>query len=597
MGLLPKKKGRCNNRKKWSYQDHYKYWVKSSRLTSFEKKKLESLSEQEKKELFSVTGEEFQFGTSGIREIMGIGPKRLNIHTCRVFAEAYAKFIHSWDKKISRPIFVGFDNRENSRLFAATICHVLNNFQIPVIFSNVSIPTPVLAYLIRKKNFSGGVMVTASHNPVEYNGFKLYGNNGGQLSDEEEKIIRSFFTSPNHYLSTLKKGINRKIAIIDESWWNLYIKDLQLQIVRKLGGFYTEANITIRNLKILFSSHHGTSSKRMRYLAHFLGLHYFKEYYWECIPDIPFPKKEILNPENPLSFKEMELEGRTSKMDYLFAHDPDSDRGAFGESIGNDWYYFTGNEMFALLASFLLELAKSPKYNVRFNYKYLITTYVSGNFIDKVVKLFDNSIEIKRVKTGFKSIGKEVEKCSKEGDVLLGCEEAIGGLFFPSLSLEKDAFQLTALAFFMIGHYRLRKSKTLLTQLLWLMWETKSVWLNKTISVVIKKEDKSKILEKLKEITDNKEFVLQLDQYKFSISRDLNLNIFTFSIDDENWIKVRISGTEEKLKLYFNFYSYISDEEFNTKINVWESLIKEKRSKINYKISLLTKAFINFLSK
>ncbi|ADX97579.1 phosphohexomutase domain-containing protein [Mycoplasma suis] len=586
----PKKKRKHFS--KWTYQDHFEYWFNHYSLTPEEQKKLQELDEEMKQELFSVDGQEFQFGTSGIRALMGIGPKRINVHTCRVFAEAYAKFITSSKNKEKGPILVGFDNRENGRLFALTICKVLKGFHIPSIFSGESMATPVLAYLVKHKKYRGGIMITASHNSQKHNGIKLYGENGGQLSQEEEKTIRSLFAPPHYYLSSLKG--KPKITSIEEEWWDSYLDDLEKSIRRKVGSFYTLGCTVIRTIKFLFSSHHGTSSGRMLSLARVLGALSFKEYFWECTPTHLFPDEEITNPENPRSFRDMEREGKSTKTDYLIAHDPDSDRGALGELIKNDWYYFTGNEMFVLLAAFLLELSKSSKYEVDMKYNYLVTTHVSGNLIDKVVKYFDPSIEIRRVDTGFKSIGKEVERLSTKGEVLLGCEEAIGGLFFPELSLEKDAFQQTALTMLMIGYYKFHYSRNLLTQLFWLMWKTKSAWQGKTVCFNLKPGDKTRIFNKLKDISEKENSEIQLEKYKFTISRNLELGIFTFSLDSQNWVKARFSGTEDKFKLYFNLYSDITPEELE-KEEKWESIIREKRAQLNYLITTLTKKFEAFL--
>ncbi|AFO51608.1 phosphomannomutase [Candidatus Mycoplasma haematolamae str. Purdue] len=568
--------------------DHYRYWLNSERTNINEKKQLRSLSESEIQELFSLDGSELQFGTAGIRSLVNVGPKRLNVHTCRVFAEAYVKFIKETSGR--GPIIVGFDNREHGKLFAQTICKVLEHHGISTLRSSSSLATPVLAFYIKHKGLRGGIMITASHNPQDNNGIKLYGANGAQLTPEEETRIRSLFDHPARYLET--KFGDDKITLLGNEVFDAYAQKLQQELSLKLGSFYGTGSTVLRTLKFLFSSHHGTSSGRMLSLARMLGCQRFQEFYWECTPTFEFPPEEITNPEDPRSFKSMELKASELDVDYLVAHDPDSDRGALAERDGKGWYHFTGNEMAVLLAAFLLELSKEPKYEVHIDYKYLVTTYVSGDFIDRVVKHYNPFIEVKRTNTGFKSIGKKVEECSKTGTVLLGSEEAIGCLLFPSMSLEKDGFQQTALTMFLIAFQKYQSSEfKLLSLLRRLMWNTSTVWLGKTIPFTLKRlSEKKSILEKLNNLVESKKLI-QIESYQLQVSKGEIEGIYKFSLNlnSSSLIKARFSGTEPKFKLYFNLYNDLKPEELEANKDRWEAFIKERREKLSLIISKLTK--------
>lgn len=583
-------------------KDLYFKWLNSERLTQVEKQKLKVLTSSEQEELFTLDGSEFQFGTSGIRALTGKGPKRLNVHTCRAFSEAYAKFLLSCPERES--ILIGYDNREHGRLFAETIYKVLEYHSIPAIISLTSIATPVLAFYIQQRKLKGGVMITASHNPQEYNGFKLYGPNGGQLSKEQESLIRSYFPKPENYLK-VKFNTGSKFESLDQESFEQYAIAVTREIQKRLGKFYFLGSTVIRTIKFLFSSHHGTSSGRMVSLARNIGAQKFKEYYWECTPTSNFSNHEITNPEDPKSFRDMSREARSLDTDYLIAHDPDSDRSAIAEWVKDKWHYFTGNEISVLLACFLLELAQNSKFGVQTKYKYLVTTYVSGDFIDKVVKLFQPNfqIEIIRTNTGFKSIGGVVKEYSGKGEVLMGCEEAIGGLFLPSISLEKDGFQQTLLTMYMIGFYKfgsgqeplITDNRKLVTQLYWLMWKTGWVWLGRTVPFTVTQEKKNNILKKLTWLADNhKQF--QLERFQLQASKGESEGIFKFSLSScsESWIKARFSGTEPKFKLYFNLYINISKLKRKEDSN-WENLVREKRANLDYTIQLLTKLLEQYL--
>ncbi|WP_148267975.1 phosphoglucomutase [Mycoplasma wenyonii] len=582
-----------------SPRELYFQWVNSTRLSSTDLKKLKILTPEEQEREFTLSGNEFQFGTSGIRALTGIGPKRLNVHTFRVFAEAYSVFLKKNPSK--KPILIGYDNREHGRLFAETMYKVLEHNSVPALLSAESIATPILAFYIKEKKLKGGVMITASHNPQCYNGFKLYGSNGGQLSAQEEAEIRKNFLPPEDYL-TVKYSNSSKFEALGNESFEQYILALTREIKKRLGKFFVLGGTVIRTIKFLFSSHHGTSSGRMTTLARSFGAQRFKEYYWECTPTSDFSDEEITNPEEPKSFRNMSKEARTLEIDYLIAHDPDSDRSALAEWIGDKWYYFTGNEMAVLLAYFLLEMAQSEK-EARIQYKYLITTYVSGDFIDKVVKLFqsDFPIEVIRTNTGFKSIGKKVEECSAKGEVLLGCEEAIGGLFLPNISLEKDGFQQTILTMYMIAFYKFGGNKKLMetegrnlvSQLYWLMWRVSLVWLGRTISFKITMEERKHILGKLNELAEQEQ-VVQLDRFQLKVTKGEVKGLFKFSFPSspDNWVKARFSGTEPKFKLYFNLYSEIEEREANSS---WKGIVREKRAKLDYTIQLLTKLLEGYL--
>lgn len=583
-------------------RDFYLKWLNSERLTLAEKQKLKVLTSSEQEELFTLDGSEFQFGTSGIRALTGLGPKRLNVHTCRAFAEAYAKFLLSCPERES--ILIGYDNREHGRLFAETIYKVLEYHAVPAIISLTSIATPILAFYIQQRKLKGGVMITASHNPQDYNGFKLYGPNGGQLSAEQESLIRSYFPEPENYLK-IKHSSGSKFESLDQESFEQYAIAITREIQKRLGKFYFLGSTVIRTIKFLFSAHHGTSCGRMAILARNIGAQKFKEYYWECTPTSNFSNNEITNPEDPKSFRDMAKAARSLDTDYLIAHDPDSDRSAIAEWTKDKWYYFTGNEMAVLLAYFLLELAQSSKYGAQIKYKYLITTYVSGDFIDKVVKLFQPNIQIEiiRTNTGFKSIGKVVKEYSEKGEVLMGCEEAIGGLFLPEISLEKDGFQQTLLTMYMIGFYKLgsgqdplrSENRKLISQLYWLMWKVGLVWLGKTVPFTVTQEKKESILKKLNWLADN-EKQFQLERFQLKASRGESEGIFKFSLSScsSSWIKARFSGTEPKFKLYFNLYNNISELKGKGTSN-WENIVREKRANLDYTIQLLTKLLEKYL--
>lgn len=512
----------------------YLEWLNSNTLSDNEKEELKKYSQKDIEKYFNY--EPFQFSTAGIRRETGIAPQKLNKYSYRLLAVGYAKYLKS---KASNPsAIVGHDNRENGIYYSVIVASVLRNFGIKVFLTpdNVHIPTPVLSHYIRKLGLTGGINISASHNPPNYNGFKTYNYSGCQTSIEEEEIIKKNIPCISNIFK-LNLEDRSDFEYLPESFMLDYFKE----IITKLPHTGEYLN---HKTKVLFSSHHGTSSFHMLKLANMLGFENFMEYAPECNVTHKLNRGEVANPEEKESFKAMIEYAEEHDIRYLCAHDPDGDRAAIVERQNDgSWYFFNGNEIGVILAYFKLN-------NGEFKNPYIVSTNVTSDFITKI---FPN-VPLYTTLTGFKNISKIVDDKQKEGkDLIIAFEEAIGILLLPDFR-EKDGYQQLGYLLRIIASLGEGGLKDILNYLR----DRYGYW--RAFTEFYRVENHNHYIKVFQEAKVSKICDYECERI------ELENNILGWYFKKGGWIKFRASGTEPKFKIYYNLYGE-NEEWVNLQIN------------------------------
>ncbi|MFA5421172.1 MAG: phospho-sugar mutase [Bacilli bacterium] len=522
----------------------------------------EELEHLDEKGLFEAFGDNVSFGTGGIRGIMGVGTNRLNIYTIRKATLGFAHYIKK--HLTSRPyslhnVVIAYDTRNNSRLFAEEAARVLASQNIHVWLFDQYRPTPELSFAVRNLQADGGIVITASHNPPEYNGYKIYDENGCQLvpfkadlvGDAINKIADVF----NLAVETVDDYINRgSITILEK-----YFDDKYLNAVR----FVSCRPVSKDDFKVVYTPLHGTGSVFGATLLREAGYNIYVVAE-QMVPDGDFATLELPNPEDPHAFSLAQELGHQVGAQLLLATDPDADRVGAGILIGDEYHFLNGNEMGAIIFDYLL------KYGAKHEKPVFISTIVTSDLVFEMARR--NHVETIRTLTGFKFIGEQIENLKKEHkEFLFGCEESYGYLL-NDLVRDKDAFQACLIIAEITAFYH-QQGKNL-RAVLKDIYDEYGFYKEKLLNV------KSPGIDGIKNITlfmsdlrhsklskIGKEEIVVTEDFLRGKKVDENgeVDIGLPSSDvlkyhfDKGWIVFRPSGTEPKLKVYLCAHS--GDEE------------------------------------
>ncbi len=541
----------------------YLQWLNSFLTTNEEKEEMRNFSQKEIELYFNE--KPLKFGTAGIRATMGPGTNQMNKYVYRQLAEGYAKFIRKNSTSKVPTILVAHDNRKNSDKFAFECAKVLSSFKIKAILfdKNKLLATPIVSYFIRKYEMDGAIIITASHNPKNYNGFKVYNSTGGQVCEEEANEIESYFPKNESILENIYVLNEEYIGYLNEDSILEYFKDARSCLVK------TDVNED-KDFPIIFTAHHGTASYELPNFLNSLGYSNIIPVSEQCFPNSDFVNSPSSNPEEKESFDLSKQYADRTNAKIILGVDPDADRLAVVIKDNNEtWNYLTGNEMGILFTNYLLE-------NKKFNRdKFLVTTYVSTNLVDKIAE--KNNFDVIKTGTGFKWLAKAVEENYKEKDFIVAYEEAIGSLN-STINRDKDSFQAAALALEMFDYYS-KQNKTFIDVLEKEIYPKYGYWSGKTISFTIEslewKEEAQRIVEFFKSYKDN-----IISEFKFEDNRWNDIaNCLEIIYKNNNTLRLRLSGTEPKYKFYINVYgdSVQNSHELLHKV---ENNIREILSKI-----------------
>lgn len=510
-------------------------WVRSPKLSTDYKKFIYSMPKEQIDQYF--TEQKMNFGTAGIRATMGPGTNQMNVYTYQQMAEGVARWVLL--SKENPTVLIAHDNRKNADFYSKVVAKVLTSFNIKVLFfpNNELKATPITSYAIRKAKADAGIIITASHNPKNYLGFKVYNNFGAQILPEDANTIVALMPNNDVILDKEYKLNKDLIEYLDETMTERYFEDARKCLIKTDVNFH-------KNFPVVFTAHHGTGSYDLPKFLDTLGYKNIIKVEQQCIPDPEFTYSPISNPEDKRSF-ELSLEyAKKYHAEIMLGVDPDSDRLAVAVLHDNKWRYLTGNEMGIIFTYYVL---KNKKFKQQ---PFIISTFVSTYYIDRIAKDYD--AKVFRTPTGFKWVGNLLEQHYQTMDFVVGFEEAIGSLN-SDINRDKDGFQAAALALEIFDECK-QEDKTLIDYLNDI-FSIYGAWAGETVSYLIQspnwKEDMAVRMDYFAKMKNKSILNLKILEKKWNKKADA----LEWIMEDGMWIKFRMSGTEPKFKVYFNLYA------------------------------------------
>ena len=393
---------------------------------SFVKQFYEQQSLEEQNEGFN---NQLSFGTAGIRGKFGLGEGRLNKFTIQKVALGLAHYLKACESAPS--VVIHYDTRHLSTEFARIIAEILASHKIKVYLADTYKTTPDLSYAVRYLQTSAGVMITASHNPKDYNGIKVYGNDGAQLGTGPSEILSEYINKLGDPL-TLNLNINSSEVHDDIDNVDNKIKEKYFEEIFDLVG-----EIPNSDLKVVFTSLHGTSVPTVPELLKSLNFNNYTLVEKQCVPDPNFSSVDSANPEDHQAFKQAIKKGNDIDADLLISTDPDADRMGIAErDAKGNIYYFNGNQIGALLLDYRI------KQTEHLNNRVMFQSIVSSELSKKLAEKYN--IKCREVLTGFKYIAEGIRNLNPNDNFILGYEESYGFLAKPFVR-DKDAVQIVPL--------------------------------------------------------------------------------------------------------------------------------------------------------
>lgn len=543
------------------YQKTLDLWLNNDNLEKNLKEELLKMNEKDLKEAFY---KELEFGTAGIRGIMGPGINKLNIYNVKKVALGFANYLKRVNKdKNDLSVAISYDNRINSKLFSYTCARVLAHNGIKVYITKDLRPTPYLSYLVRYFKADGGLMITASHNPKEYNGIKAYDKHGGQLIPSLTDILIEEVKNVVDYFNILEEE-NDLINIIDDSFDNIYLKEVyNVQLNKSLKKPY----------KFVYTPLHGAGGTLIKELSKETGYLVYPVIK-QMTPDGNFTFTESSNPEDKKAFILGEKLAREINAEAVLVTDPDADRLAIAVKHNGKYIYLNGNQTVSLELYYLLNMRKNKH---TLNGGEIYYSNVTTPILKEIAK--DFNVEAKEVLTGFKFIGEAI--LNSENTFLFGAEESYGSLILPFVR-DKDALQAVLLLMEMVTYYK-NEGKSLYDVLLEI-YSKYGYYSEKTLALdFVGIEGAKKIKEILKYYRNNTPKYLEDEPLKIldylnneviengeSKKGDLpNANIIKFVYNKIDII-FRPSGTEPKIKIYI----YVKENNLEKSLQVLEETIK-----------------------
>ncbi len=542
------------------YKVKYNNWLESADVSEVIKEELRTIKDE--KEIEDRFYKDLDFGTGGLRGEIGAGTNRINIHTVSKATQGFANYLN--DKFEKPSVAIAYDSRNMSKEFAEAAALTLSGNNIKVYLYESLRPTPVLSYTVRNLKCQGGIVITASHNPKIYNGYKVYDEFGGQVTDEKANLIINEVNNVKDFSQIKTIGLeeaikNDLLVYIGENIDKEYIEEVKGLTIRK-----DLVKEKAKDLKVIYTPIHGSGNIPVRRVLEELGYENVRVVKEQELPDGNFPTAPYPNPEDPKVFELALKMAKETNPDIIFGTDPDADRiGVVVKDSLGEYKVLSGNQTGLLLTNYILsslkEENKLPTNGV------IIKTIVTTEGTAEIAKAYN--IEIMDVLTGFKYIGEKIREFQENGDkkYLFGFEESYGYLAGEFVR-DKDAIIASMLIAEMSLYYK-EKGMSLYDALIELYNEF-GFFKEDLVSIELQgKEGQEKIatcMESLRNsdlnsVGENK-VNLKLD-YKLSKINDLTTkeekiidlpksNVLKFILDDGSSFVVRPSGTEPKMKIY-----------------------------------------------
>ena len=543
------------------YKDEYKKWCESPIFDDETKKELREIENNER-EIEERFYKELEFGTGGLRGIMGAGLNRMNKYTVGKATQGLANFIKKENKE-QKGVVISYDSRNNSKEFANSAALVLCANEIKVyIFENIA-PVPELSFAVRKLKTAAGIMITASHNPAKYNGYKVYGEDGAQVTSPKDKEIMNEVKNIIDFSQI--KTISKQEAI-QKGLYNIVGKELEDDYIQELKKQVLNPQVIRKqqNLSIVYTPLHGTGRipvQRILKEIGFSNVHIVKE---QEMPDGNFPTVEYPNPEDKRAFKlALELAKKVDA-ELVLATDPDADRlGVFVKNNEDEYIPLTGNMSALLILEYILSQKKEK--NILPENGVVIKSIVSSTMAEPITKKY--GVKLLEVLTGFKYIGEKIKEFEeeKEYNFIFGYEESYGCLA-GTYARDKDAPAAVMLLCEAAAYYKTR-GISLWEQML-KMYKEYGYYKEGIKQLTLEGIDGAKkIKETLISLRNNPpkkigEYkVKKIRDYEAQTITDVNTNkivkielpksnVLYYELENDAWVAVRPSGTEPKIKYY-----------------------------------------------
>lgn len=564
----------------------YNYWINSVVINDDIRNELLSINDDKEKE--DRFYKDLEFGTGGLRGVIGAGTNRMNIYTVSKATQGYSQYLNNHFENPT--VAIAYDSRNMSKEFAkaTALTFAANNIKV-YLFEDLR-PTPMLSFTVRELNCQGGVVITASHNPKQYNGYKVYGEDGGQITDETAKEVIGYINNIDIFsdvktISEEEAVSNGLLQYIGEDIDKVYIEKVKSLVLRK-----ELIEEKAKDLNIIYTPIHGSGLmpiKRALTELGFKNLNIVKE---QEKPDGNFPTAPYPNPEDKSVFNIALDMARENNPDIIFGTDPDCDRiGVVVKDNSGEYKVLTGNQTGMLLAHYMLKSLTDrnelPKNSA------VIKTIVTTEGVRKIVESF--GAELIDTLTGFKYIGEKIKEFEEtnSNSFIFGLEESYGYLA-GTFVRDKDAVIAAVLITEMTLYYK-EEGLTLYEALIKL-YEEYGFTNEELISIELQgKEGQEKIancldtlrMNKLTEVngvTVSKAFDYKLSEETIygneTLVSEINLpksNVLKYILEDDSWFVVRPSGTEPKMKVYLSVLG--------------ESLKDSEEKLINFKKSVMDK--------
>ena len=518
--------------------EKYEYWLTFDDNT---KNELESITE--KKEIEDRFYKDLEFGTGGLRGIMGAGANRMNKYTVGKATKGLCEYLKN-EFAGEKSVVIAYDSRNNSKAFAECAAEVLCYNGIKTFLFEEIMPTPVLSFSVRYLNCNAGIVITASHNPKEYNGYKVYDKYGCQLVPQYADKVISYINNVKDIKSVKHMNLNMALSngyltYIGDEVLNSYISEVEKMAV------YKEAS----DLKIVYTPLHGTGNIPVRKVLSDMSfdVSVVKE---QAVADGNFTTVRSPNPEEKDALNMALEQAKRANADLVIGTDPDCDRVGVGVLHNGEYTLLTGNQTGALLVDFYLKFKKqslNPKST-------LVKTIVTNDLGAEIAR--KNGLNVVETLTGFKYIGDQITKYEKTGEneFLIGYEESYGYLV-GTYARDKDAVVASMLICEMAAYYK--KNKMTLVDALNVLYSEYGFYLDALDSFVLKgKDGASRIKNIMSYFRANKATVFpnitDVKDYSTGIGDLPKSNVLKFFLKGGSWIAVRPSGTEPKLKMYYS---------------------------------------------
>ncbi|HHT7804121.1 TPA: phospho-sugar mutase [Streptococcus suis] len=554
-----------------SYQETYQTWLDVADLPDYLRQDLLAMDEKNKEDAFYTN---LEFGTAGMRGYIGAGTNRINIYVVRQATEGLAKLVESKGEEAKkRGVAIAYDTRHFSPEFAFESAQVLAAHGIKSYVFESLRPTPELSFAVRHYNAVAGIMVTASHNPKEFNGYKVYGEDGGQMPPADASALTDYIRAIDNpfavALADLEESkANGLITVLGEETDRLYLDELKSININK--DLIAEHG---KDMKIVYTPLHGTGEMLARRALAEAGFESVAVVESQATADPDFSTVASPNPESQAAFALAEELGREVGADVLLATDPDADRvGVEVRQADGSYWNLSGNQIGAIIAKYVLEAHKQAG-TLPANAA-LAKSIVSTELVTKIAESYGATMF--NVLTGFKFIAEKIQEFEEKHNhtYMFGFEESFGYLIKPFVR-DKDAIQAVLMVAEIAAYYRSRGMT--LADGIDEIFKEYGYFAEKTISVTLSGKDGAEqikaIMAKFREhapeqfnktdIALFEDFALQKAVALDGTTTELTTppsDVLKYTLTDDSWFAVRPSGTEPKIKFYIATVGATLDE-------------------------------------